>query len=119
MTEQLGEYRVRTDFNPSDNALVDEIKAKSADLINLCSTPGMDPRLAALAQTAYEQAAMWAVKAATAQGPLAQEGCGETWLRKIRPLRCDLEKGHLGDHCETKDGSETLWAVTPLIERDA
>lgn len=74
----LGEQRVRTSFNPSQEGIVDQIKQKSAELINLvnstrlCSSEGFDPRmneqarLIALAQTSYEEAAMWAVKAATA-----------------------------------------------------
>jgi hypothetical protein len=71
----LGEDRVRVKFNPTDNSLVSQIKQKSAELIALCGT--MKPkdgnaaqmsetlRLIALAQTHYEDAAMWAVKAAT------------------------------------------------------
>jgi len=63
----IGEQRVRVEFNPSANGVVDEIKQASAHLINLCeSLKEKDGRLAALAQTAYEEAAMWAVKAATA-----------------------------------------------------
>ena len=64
----IGEQRVRYEFNPSNNAEVDYIKRMSAELINYCETElkHKDPRLAALAQTAYEEAAMWAVKAATA-----------------------------------------------------
>jgi len=63
----LGEDRVRIKFNPSADGLVDRIKQKSAELIDLCETElkPLDPRLAALAQTHYEDAAMWAVKAAT------------------------------------------------------
>ena len=63
----LGEDRVRIAFNPSADSVVDQLKQKTAELINLCETlKPLDPRLAALAQTAYEEAAMWAVKAATA-----------------------------------------------------
>lgn len=63
----IGELRVRTEFNPSADGVVDQIKMKSAELINMCEAlKGKDPRLASLAQTAYEEAAMWAVKAATA-----------------------------------------------------
>jgi hypothetical protein len=63
----IGEDRVRTKFNPSENSTVDQIKQKTAVLIDLCETlRPKEPRLAALAQTAYEEAAMWAVKAATA-----------------------------------------------------
>lgn len=69
----LGEHRVRLTFNPSSNTLVQDIKVKSADLIDLCERmkdrPGNSSetiRLIALAQTHYEDAAMWAVKAATA-----------------------------------------------------
>lgn len=63
----VGEQIVRTDFNVSGSSVVDEIKQKSAELINLCETlKAKDGRLASLAQTGYEEAAMWAVKAATA-----------------------------------------------------
>jgi hypothetical protein len=64
----MGTQRVRASFNPSNDPLVEEIKAKTADLIDLCSHKliGKDKRCAELAQTAYEEAAMWAVKAATA-----------------------------------------------------
>lgn len=66
--QTLGEERVRIGFNPSDNKLVDEIKRGAAELIDLCQEQlkEKDPRLAALAQTAFEEGAMWAVKAATA-----------------------------------------------------
>lgn len=71
-----GEYRVGVKFNPSQNSLVDRIKRASADLIDLIETipatmrddgprgPEV-ARLKALAQTAIEDGAMWAVKAAT------------------------------------------------------
>lgn len=63
----IGEQRVRTSFNPSENDIVSQIKQKSAELINLCEElKAKDGRLASLAQTSYEEAAMWAVKAATA-----------------------------------------------------
>ena len=68
VTEQtIGEKRVRAAFNPSDSDVVVIIKKRSAELIDLCETlKTKDVRLAALAQTAYEEASMWAVKAATA-----------------------------------------------------
>lgn len=63
----IGEDRVRVTFNPSDDSRVSQIKQRTAELINICEEiKGYDPRLAALAMTAYEEAAMWAVKAATA-----------------------------------------------------
>jgi hypothetical protein len=82
----IGEQRVRVDFNVSGSTLVDTIKLKTADLINelqalrndeVSKTYDKSPdakqevsgevlRLIALAQTTYEEAAMWAVKAATA-----------------------------------------------------
>ncbi len=92
----IGTDRVRVDFNPAswvadpvgldgltdrqrnarDAGLstmaelatdVDKLKRLTADLIDACEVlKKKDPRLAALAQTAYEEAAMWAVKAATA-----------------------------------------------------
>lgn len=68
----LGEDRVRIKFNPSDQALVSQIKQKTAELIDLCessrnagSISGEHQRLWSLAQTHLENAAMWAVKAAT------------------------------------------------------
>ncbi len=72
----LGEKRVRTEFNPSQEGIVDHIKQKTAAIINIVAeisyesesdiVCGERRRLVALAQTAYEEAAMWAVKAATA-----------------------------------------------------
>lgn len=70
--QTLGEQRVRTTFNPSADSKVDQIKQKSAELIDLCESlrteegGGELARLIATAQTNYEQGAMWAVKAATA-----------------------------------------------------
>jgi len=69
-TKTLGELRVRTDFNPSEQGVVDQIKQKTAELINLVASvetcrPSEQSRLVSLSQTAYEEAAMWAVKAAT------------------------------------------------------
>lgn len=73
----LGEKRVRIDFNVSGNGDVDTIKRLSADLINFCEDKkeswdgnhglisSEKNELYSLAQRAYEEAAMWAVKAAT------------------------------------------------------
>jgi hypothetical protein len=62
----IGALRVRESFNPSKDNIVDKIKRYTADLIDLCEDlRPLDPRLVSLAQTAYEEAAMWAVKAAT------------------------------------------------------
>jgi hypothetical protein len=65
----IGEDRVRTKFNPSNDSLVEQIKQKTAELIDLCDhRVGGNPeegRLWSLAMTHYEDAAMWAVKAAT------------------------------------------------------
>ena len=70
----IGERRVRIDFNVSGETAIDEIKSKTADLINIVKAcpierhcePGESARLQALAMTAYEEAAMWAVKMVTA-----------------------------------------------------
>ena len=77
----IGEDRVRVKFNPSDNSLVSQIKQKSAESIDLCEEHKHSLTMQAgvlsaadheanrcwsLAQTHYEDAAMWAVKAATA-----------------------------------------------------
>ena len=62
----IGEDRVRIKFNPSQTGDVDTIKQRTADLINFVERfRPQDVRLVSLAQTAYEEAAMWAVKAAT------------------------------------------------------
>lgn len=83
--QTLGEKRVRISFNINNDSIVDKIKQKSADLIDFLNavkndevsktyekTPqelqdqsGEKLRLISLAQTKYEEAAMWAVKAAT------------------------------------------------------
>lgn len=64
--QTLGQKRVRASFNPSKDSMVDIIKEKTADLIDICEElKGKDPRLSSLAQTHYEDAATWAVKAAT------------------------------------------------------
>lgn len=74
MAMSKGEYRVGTTFNPSASGMVDQIKSKAAELIDLIDTIPSDResergneagRLKALAQTEIESAAMWAVKAAT------------------------------------------------------
>lgn len=72
--QTLGEARVRINFNVTDNSVVNEVKLLSAQLINLISSiedgtnrknSGEVIRLKALAMTAVEEAAMWAVKAET------------------------------------------------------
>jgi hypothetical protein len=75
-----GEYRVGISFNPSNDDMVGSIKRAAADLIDLIEgipKVGLDhpqfsevARLKSLAQTAIEEGAMWAVKAAT-KGPKA------------------------------------------------
>ena len=69
----LGENRVRVAFNPSASGVVDAIKQRSAELINLVNELEVEgvtdvsefSRCKSLAMTAYEEAAMWAVKATT------------------------------------------------------
>jgi hypothetical protein len=75
MEKTLGEQRVRTSFNPSDDSIVQHIKERAAEFINYVDDnikieegsfqPSEKERLKALAMTAIEEAAMWAVKAAT------------------------------------------------------
>jgi hypothetical protein len=72
----IGEDRVRIKFNPSGDGLVNGIKQMTAKLIDACEEGRQDAitnadngevaRCWALAMTHYEDAAMWAVKAATA-----------------------------------------------------
>lgn len=61
-----GERLVRTAFNPSASDAVTRLKNAAAAFIDLARAEGKDPRTAALAVTACEEAAMWAVKSATA-----------------------------------------------------
>ena len=72
----LGEQRVRVSFNPSGNTEVNDIKRRAADCIDWCedhkqrdATKSLNVsevnRMLALAQTAFEEAAMWAVKSVT------------------------------------------------------
>jgi len=72
----LGEDRVRTKFNPSSSSAVDMLKGTIAKFIDQCEALKQDHsgngealRCIALAQTHAEDAAMWAVKAATADKP--------------------------------------------------
>lgn len=68
----IGEARIRTKFNVSGNSMVDKIKTHTAQLINITSALNEEnqssekDRLVKLALDRYEEAAMWAVKAATA-----------------------------------------------------
>lgn len=81
-TDSLGERRVRVNFNTTGSTQVDIFKKDTAELINMLEEMRLpEPsksgdviklpassekqRLISLAQTAYEEAAMWAVKAAT------------------------------------------------------
>ena len=85
MEKTLGEKRIRTSFNVSGNDAVAKFKNKTAELIDdlqaikndevsktyenseeaLKDISGEKLRLIALAQTAYEESCMWAVKALT------------------------------------------------------
>lgn len=66
-----GERLVRVDFNPSQEGIVYDLKRHTAAIIDLVdsipATNGEALRLQSLAITAYEQAAMWAVKCATTE----------------------------------------------------
>ena len=72
--QTFGQRRVRVDFNPSGDLQVRGFKEEQADFIDDCErskNEAPDPeakRLWALAQTAAEEAAMWATKAATYEG---------------------------------------------------
>lgn len=68
----LGMRRVRTDFNPSDQSQVSIVKHDCAAMIDKLEAlksmakDGEQARCYALAQTAIEEACMWAVKGLTA-----------------------------------------------------
>lgn len=73
MEQTIGQKRVRCNFNPSKDNAIDEIKAKSAELIDFIYTlPPVDEDnfkehldLRDLACREIESACMWAVKLAT------------------------------------------------------
>ncbi len=82
--ETRGGYKVGISVNPSSLPMVDDIKERAAALIDLVADepyPDPDPldsqsqhigeirRLRALAMTAFEDGAMWAVKATTKRPP--------------------------------------------------
>ena len=60
-----GQYRVGISFNPGNNSRVAEIKELASELIDLIDCYGRDDRCTALAMTAFEEGAMWAVKSVT------------------------------------------------------
>lgn len=61
-----GEQIVRATFNPSKNSEVDQFKQAIAANINFIEEhKAKDPRLAAIAQTKLEEAAMFGVKLLT------------------------------------------------------
>ena len=66
----LGEQRILVHFNPSGDAMVDEIKSQAADLLNLIggipTGNSQCGRWKSMAMTEIETGAMYAVKAATA-----------------------------------------------------
>lgn len=64
----FGEKIVRGKFNPSNCGNVNFFKDSTAQILNVIDeNRDLEPRLAALAITAYEEACMWAVKLATAK----------------------------------------------------
>lgn len=76
MNKTLGQKRVRVNFNPSKDDYINDLKVKSAELIDLINGAapsnllndedfGEFRRLKALALTAVEEACMWAVKMET------------------------------------------------------
>lgn len=72
MPKTLGQIRVRSGFNPSEDPKVAELKTIAAKFIDLCEEMKDAPslgneknRVLAIAQTEIETAAMYAVKGAT------------------------------------------------------
>ena len=69
MEQTLGQKRVKAEFNPAKNGLVDQIKDKSASLIDMIESmrvegiTGEKHRVLSIAQTDIETACMYAVKA--------------------------------------------------------
>lgn len=64
-TMSEGQWRVGVSFNPGKLPEVDQIKTMVAEVIDYIFVHGKDDRCTALAATAFEEAAMWAVKSVT------------------------------------------------------
>lgn len=64
-----GAFRVGVEFNPSNSHEINTVKQNTAVLIDMVEpireNGGEAGRCAAIAQTKFEEAAMWAVKAIT------------------------------------------------------
>lgn len=80
-----GKSRVRVSFNPSEDTFVAVLKEETAKLIDRLedlkepeAEVGEFKRLIALAQTAYEEACMWAVKARTLHTKYPTNGVEES-----------------------------------------
>lgn len=69
MKKTIGAKLIRVDLSQDVGSdILDQIKHKAADLINLCEILKLkDGRWASLAQTSIEQAVSWAEKAATVE----------------------------------------------------
>lgn len=69
MEKTLGQKRVKADFNPANNGVVDQIKNKCAKLIDLLETlrtegsSSEQNRVISIAQTEIESASHFGVKA--------------------------------------------------------
>ena len=69
MEQTLGQKRVKAEFNPAKNDVVDQIKNKSAELIDLLQSlrsdesTGEKHRVISEAQTCIETGCMYGVKA--------------------------------------------------------
>lgn len=66
----LGTDRVRVSFNPGGNKAVEEVKQLAAQLIDRVEAMKIEGhpelnRMIGIAQTCFEDGAMWAVKACT------------------------------------------------------
>ena len=60
-----GEHLVGVDFNPGKHEAVDELKSRTAWLIDYLYNFGGDERCRTVAIERFEEACMWAVKAVT------------------------------------------------------
>jgi hypothetical protein len=68
MEQTLGQIRTKAEFNPAKSDIVDQIKNKASELIDLIETLRAEgsperSRVIAVAQTSVETACMYGVKA--------------------------------------------------------
>lgn len=126
----IGEDRVRVKFNPSANGTVDQIKQKTAELIDIVDELDVSPngervRCMRLVQTAYEEAAMWAVSSNSMtnleiflKARQLIEDPQNWWQGFLDPGKAiatshclQTAVGHAGGYAHNYEAMKVIWAI--------